>query len=163
MTAFARIYLSLAVLFAVGCVWEADPPGSSQSSLDEKAACQGDGGGLDFDGTGLPACGEPFQTQRWGECNDCSDKGCTMADEGVFTCKCHAVDEYCWDRTNDAGVVTGEACQPFGAQCDCGDGEGPIYECSCETGENTSPSECACVVPRDSGFDYEFDCEQKGL
>jgi len=142
----------------VGCEWEAKVV-SSESPLDH-VTCED--GGSSFEGTGLPPCGGAFETEIWGECNSCDDRGCTRAEEGVYECRCYDADEHCWDNTTDAGVFESESCLPVGAQCDCGDGKGRIYECSCENpnyGSN-GPHECGCSPASDEIFDYEFECEQ---
>ena len=94
----------------------------------------------------------------WGECNDCEDRGCTQQDDGVAECACFGVVEACYsDPQNDAGDYVD--CFSWGARCDCGDGKGRVYDCSCEGGVS-SPDECSCSPPHDGTFDYEFMCEQ---
>jgi hypothetical protein len=160
-----------AVTFALaGCNWrvsaaepngsaERDPTVRSVAPISFEANC-GDDAGLAYEGTGQFGCGEVFATEMWGECNDCSDRGCTDSDEGIAHCACFGVVEYCFPNPqSDSGVY--ERCHKSAAQCECDDGKGPIYECSCE-GHASTPSECGCGLPRDysaDAFDFEFECE----
>jgi hypothetical protein len=160
--------------FAGGCAWEVAPASKSTEALDTASdASVGDGGlraerltrtETPCDPTssaklvGPFACGETFATTLWGECNDCEDRGCTMAEEDFADCTCFGVVEFCVsDPLNDAGDYVD--CFEHGGLCDCGDGKGRVYECDCEGGVS-SPNECGCRLPRDDTFDYEFMCEQ---
>lgn len=113
--------------------------------------------GEKIDDLGPFVCGETFATRIIGECNDCSDRGCTTAEPEVYECTCYGKEDYCRPEGGDASVSM--RCWEQAVQCDCGDGKGRVYKCSCEGGVST-PDECGCRVPPEGEpFDYELECE----
>lgn len=146
--------LATAALLLAGCEWEVEPASSVQGL--EREACD-----LTTRAS-VPACEVPFLARVWGECNDCTDRGCRLPEPGGPECVCHAQREVCWQLDTqvlpDGGVEGGERCTIRATKCECGDGSGAIYDCECEGGGGGDPDECQCQVPRDTTFDPEFEC-----
>jgi len=145
--------MTVAVLLVSGCEWEVDAGAGSQGLENHSAdaGCEND-----TPREGDPICGALFPAQIMGECNDCEDRGCTQPNEGWFQCVCHREGEYCYQQHLVPDAV-GDLCVYQGESCECNDGLGRIYDCSCTGGAD----ECVCMVPRPDPpvLDYEFDCE----
>jgi hypothetical protein len=110
-----------------------------------------------LDGLGPFVCGETFASRVFGECNDCGDVGCSTSNPEVYQCTCYGKEEFCRAQRGDASVPM--RCWEQAVQCDCGDGKGRVYQCSCESQVST-PDGCGChVQPEGEPFDPELDCE----
>ena len=154
---------SLAALAALtllaGCEWQVETESATQGLAVEE---QGETCPDVTDLPGEPQCGLQFVAGLRGECNDCSDRGCKVSNEGAaHDCVCHEEGERCFAQPMivlpDGGIQPSEFCAYEGKSCDCNDGMGAIYSCECEGGGD----DCHCRVPSDPDilFDYDHLCE----
>jgi hypothetical protein len=141
MNTQARVSLC-AVLFvtiaaSASCNWEVVAPKVTEQNLGQgnhnSVPSADDGSLCELGGIGgVPTCGQPFAASVHPGCKRATGQGCPPVPVDDHQCTCASVRvQTCWQV--DAGAPS-EVCVHEGATCDCGDGRGSIYVCSCEGG-----------------------------